>query len=103
MPNFSQSFYSLQSFTVLTELCPFIPFPITLKITCLDCLQTNINGHRLLADQMYLLKNISSAGATNTKTDNEIKYWLRFATETDGWKKQRLERHASLATCAAPS
>ena len=38
---------------VFTELCLFIPFPITLKVTCLYCLQTNSNGQRLLADQIF--------------------------------------------------
>ena len=40
---------------VFIELCLFIPFTITLKVTCLYCLQTNSNGQRLFADQIFTL------------------------------------------------
>ena len=50
-----------------------------------------------------ICKNVCSARATDAEVDGEIKYWLKFAAERDGWKKQRLERQTRWATSAAPS
>jgi len=46
-----------------------------------------------LCDAEAVRKNFSTAEATDVEVETRVKEWLKFASERDGGRKQRMERN----------